>query len=338
MKQVFITGPKTAEIKEVPTPQAKDDWALVKIDVAPMCTEYKQYESGEVNHPLGHEAAGEVLDVAQPGKVNVGDRVVVMPQFPCGECELCLTGEYIHCQNIVDQKHFSGSDYGSSTYSQYIQKQSWLLPVIPEDISTEHASMLCCGLGPTYGAIDRMAIVKDDVGLITGLGPVGLGGIINARYRNSRVIGVSKNKYRADLAIELGADTVLDPEDPDLKKQIMSLTRGKGVDYAIDCSGNPDAMRLIIDVTARNGKIAFVGESDNLTVKISDDLIRNGLTLYGIWHYNHSGISELFKLVSDRKSEMDKLITHKFPLSKVQDAWELQLTRQCGKVLILPWE
>jgi L-iditol 2-dehydrogenase len=338
MKQVFITGKKKSEIREVPTPKAKEDWALVKIHVAPMCTEYKQFVDGQANHPLGHEAAGEVVEVAQSGNVKVGDRVVVMPQFPCGKCELCISGEYIHCQNIVDQEIYSGSEYGSSTYAQYILKTSWLLPIVPEDISTEHASMLCCGLGPTYGAIDRMKIDADDVGLITGLGPVGLGGVINARYRNSRVIGITKNKYRADLALELGAEKVLNPDDPDIEKQIRSLTQGKGVDYAMECSGSPEAMRLAIDVTARNGKIAFVGESVDLTVRISDDLIRNGLTLYGIWHYNLSGISELFRLVGECKSEMDKLITHKFPVSKVQDAWELQLTRQCGKVLILPWQ
>jgi L-iditol 2-dehydrogenase len=336
MKQVFITGPKSVEIRDVPTPTAKADWALVKIQVSPMCTEYKQYESGKVNHPLGHEAAGEVVEVAQSGKVQVGDRVVVMPQFPCGICELCISGEYIHCQNIVDQKLFSGSEFGSSTYTQYIIKPSWLLPVIPNDIGIEHASMLCCGLGPTYGAMDRMNIGAGETGLIAGLGPVGLGGIINAKYRNSRIIGITKNKYRTDLALELGAETVLDPDDPDIEKQIKDLTRGRGVDYSLDCSGNPQAMRIMLNTTARNGKVAFVGESEDLFVKISDDLIRNGLTLFGIWHYNLSGISKLFKLVRDSKDQMDRLITHRFPMSKVKDAWELQLTRQCGKVLILP--
>jgi len=338
MKQVFITGPKKSEIREVPTPQAKDDWALVKIDVAPMCTEFKQYESGEVNHPLGHEAAGEVVEVAQPGKVKVSDRVVVMPQFPCGICDLCVTGEYIHCHNIVDQKLYSGSEFGSSTYAQYILKPSWLLPVIPEDISTEHASMLCCGLGPTFGALERMNVQAGQIGLITGLGPVGLGGVINATYRNSRIIGITKNKHRTNLALKLGAEAIFDPDDPQIEEKILDLTSGKGVNYAMDCSGDPRAMKFMINVTARNGKVAFVGESGDLSVKISNELIRNGLTLYGIWHYNLSGIFKLFNLLRESKDKMDRLITHRFPMDKVTDAWELQLTRKCGKVLILPWE
>ena len=338
MKQVFITGPKKTEIRDVPTPQAKEDWALVKITAAPMCTEYKQFANGKANHPLGHEAAGKVIEVAQPGKVNVGDRVVVMPQFPCGTCDLCISGEYIHCQHIVDQQLYSGSERGSSTYAQFILKQSWLLPVIPDDISTDHASMLCCGLGPTFGALERMNVAGGETVLITGLGPVGLGGIINGRYRNCRVLGVTKNPYRANLALELGAEKILNPDDPDIDKQILDITGGKGVSCSIDCSGNPQAMKLILKVTKRNGKVSFVGESGDLTVKISDDLIRNGLTLYGIWHYNLNGVFKLFELVRETESAIDKLITHRFPISKVASAWELQLSRRCGKVLLLPWE
>jgi L-iditol 2-dehydrogenase len=338
MKQVFITGKKQSEIRDVPTPKAKEDWALVKITAAPMCTEYKQFANGETDHPLGHEAAGEVVEIAQPGKVNVGDRVVVMPQFPCGICDLCVSGEYIHCQNLVDQKLFSGSEYGSSTYAQYILKQSALLPVIPDDISVDHASMLCCGLGPTFGAMERMNTGPGDTVLITGLGPVGLGGIINARYRNCRVIGITKNSYRANLAIDLGANMILNPDDPDLENQVMDITGGIGSTCSIDCSGSPKAMRLLLNVTKRNGKVAFVGESGDLIVKVSDDLIRNGLTLYGIWHYNLNGISKLFDLVSKSKVSIDKLITHKFSINDVEDAWDLQMTRQCGKVLILPWQ
>jgi L-iditol 2-dehydrogenase len=338
MKQVFITAKKQSEIKEVPTPKAKEDWAMVKITAAPMCTEYKQYASGQVNHPLGHEAAGEVVAVAQPGHVMVGDRVVVMPQYPCGICDLCISGEYIHCQNLVDIKAFTGSEYGSATYAQYILKPSWLLPVIPDSISYEHAGMLCCGLGPTFGSMERMNINAFDTVLITGMGPVGLGGIINAVFRNARVLVVTKNPYRAKLARKLGAELVLDPEDKSTTQQIMDATAGIGATASFDCAGTESAQRLLFDSTARNGRIAFIGESGNLNINVSDDLIRNGLTLYGIWHYNLNGIQKLFLVAEKCKSQLDVLITHTFPLNKVQDAWELQIRRECGKVILQPWE
>ena len=81
-------------------PEPKEDWVLVKVHAVPLCTEYKGWLSG--NEYLGHEAAGEVVEVAQPGKVKVGDRVVVMPGAPCGKCALCISGEYIHCEHFYD--------------------------------------------------------------------------------------------------------------------------------------------------------------------------------------------------------------------------------------------
>ena len=73
-------------IIDLPDPKAKEDWVVVKVQTAPMCTEYKAFLNGGRAEYLGHEAAGEVVEVAQPGRVKVGDRVVVMPQNACGKC------------------------------------------------------------------------------------------------------------------------------------------------------------------------------------------------------------------------------------------------------------
>lgn len=338
MKKARIIGPRQAEIVDVPTPKAKGDWALVKIHVAPMCTEYEDYDAGEAVDCLGHEAAGEVVEVDQPGYVNVGDRVVVMPQYPCGICSNCIDGEYIHCEHTIDIKDHTGGEEGNETYAQYILKPSWLLPKIPDGVSYEHAGMLCCGLGPTFGAMERMNVNAFDTVLILGMGPVGLGGVINAVHRNARVIAGVGNPYRANLAKELGADEVVNPRDKDALSQIMDLTGGIGVDKAIDCAGNADAQRLMIDALRRNGQGTFVGESGAFQIQVSDDMIRKGLTLHGAWHYNLNGIAKLFQLIQREGQRLDKMITHSFPLSQVQEAWDLQLKRECGKVLIYPWK
>lgn len=336
MKQVVIRGPKQMAIVEVPTPRAREDWAVVKIIAAPLCTEYKQYESGRVHLPLGHEAAGEVVEIARPCDVEVGDRVVVMPQYPCGICRLCRSGEYIHCERTTDFRDVTGQEFGDGTYAQYMVKPSWLLPKIPDDLTYEEGSMLCCGLGPTFGALERMHSGAAHTVLITGLGPVGLGGVINATYRNARVIGITANPYRADLARELGAEAVFAPGE-NVLGEIREFTQGKGVDVAMECAGDSQAQRMLIDATARNGKIAFIGESGDFNLRISDDLIRNGLTLFGIWHYNYQGIGTLFDLVRRSKTKIKTLITHTFPMDQVQKAWELQLSRKCGKVILHPW-
>ncbi len=337
MKRVVIVDRRKCEIVNVPTPHAKDDWAVVKIIIAPMCTEYKQYESGIAKLPLGHEAAGEVVEVARKSKVKVGDRVIVMPQYPCGECSLCLSGEYIHCENNIDFAKFTGYSYGNDTFAQYIIKPSWLLPIIPDDISYENASMICCGLGPTFGAMERMHVDDFNTVLISGMGPVGLGGVINAVNRNARVIAVSRNEFRSKLAKEIGAQAIINPDNTDVFGKILELTEGKGVDVSIDCSGDATVQRLIINATRRNGKVAFCGESGEINLLVSIDLIRKGLTLYGIWHYNLNGVTKLLETVNYSKEKLDKMITHKFLLDEISKAWELQLTRQCGKVILYPW-
>ena len=174
MRKVAITGERQAAVVEVPDPEPKADWALVKVHVAPMCTEYKAFVAGRQIEHLGHEAAGEVVAVAQPCKVEVGDRVVVQPQYPCGKCRLCVAGDYIRCRNTYDFAEFTGSREGSATMAQYMLKPSWLLSPIPEDVSYEHASLAICGLGPTFGAFEDMSLSAFDTVLICGLGPVGL--------------------------------------------------------------------------------------------------------------------------------------------------------------------
>ncbi|MBI2297341.1 MAG: alcohol dehydrogenase catalytic domain-containing protein [Armatimonadetes bacterium] len=115
MKKAAITGERSAELLDVPDPRPRDNWAVVKVLTAPMCTEYKAWLAGGRAEFLGHEAAGEVVAVDRPCRVKPGDRVVVMPQYPCGVCDLCIEGEYIHCQHLVNAAEFTGSPSARSS-------------------------------------------------------------------------------------------------------------------------------------------------------------------------------------------------------------------------------
>ncbi len=338
MKVAAMFGDGKAGLIDKPDPTPKEDIVLVKIHVVPMCTEYKAFKGGHKGDHFGHEAAGEVVEVAQPGQVKVGDRVVVQPQYACGKCSMCLIGEHIHCQNNRDVSAITGSSTGTATYAQYLLKQDWLLTPIPDDVSYEHAGMACCGLGPTFGAMQQMSVNSLDTVLITGLGPVGLGGVINGHHRNARVIGVENQPYRVALAKELGAYAVLDPSDGDILKKIMELTDGVGVDKALDCSGSAQAHRLMVDSLRCKGQCAFIGEGGEFPLAVSRDMIRKGLVLRGNWHYNLGGYPKLMRVIKESKSQIDKFITHTFPMSEVQKAWELQVTGNCAKVVLYPWK
>ncbi len=336
MKVAAITGQRRCEVVDRPRPHAAGAYAVVKVLVAPMCTEYKGYRAGRASETLGHEAAGEVVEVAREGRVSVGDRVAVMPQYPCGACELCTAGDYIHCRNNVDPLSATGNEAGTATYAQYVIKPDWLLVPLPQDVSFEHGSMACCGLGPTFQAVEAMAVDAFDTVLVTGLGPVGLGGVINARCRGARVIGVEGHPYRAALAERLGAEAVLAPGEEALAA-VLERTGGRGVDAAIDCSGAGDAQRLCIDAARWRGQVAFVGQGGEVGVAASRDMIRKGLTLRGIWHWNLALTARMLATIRRSGEQLDRLITHRFGLGDIGDAWELQITGECGKVLLEPW-
>ena len=346
MKTAAITGKESCELREVQTPTAKEDYVVVKIRSAPLCTEYTDYRDGcsriefrrgdESPDTLGHEAAGEVVDVAQPGRVKVGDRVVVMPGFWCGSCRFCLAGDYIHCQNPPDPLAVCDCEAGTAAYAEYCLKQDWMLLPIPDGMSYDHASMACCGLGPAFHSMQRMQVTGLDTVLIAGTGPVGLGAVICATYRGARVISLGRNPYRSDLARKLGAQAVLDPEDPQTPRIISEMTGGEGAAKSVETTGAHLYMDVLMKATRRRGDIAIVGEGGDYPLAISDGMIRNGYTIHGIWHWNLGDAYDMMEMIGRVGDKLDVMITHHFPLEKIEDAWNLQMTGRCGKVIVHP--
>lgn len=338
MKRAVITGERQAALVDVPDPKPKEDWALVKVHATPMCTEYKGWARKGTSEFLGHEAAGEVVEVAQPCLVKPGDRVVVQPQYPCGKCRLCVAGDYIHCQRCINFVEFTGGPEGRATYAQYLLKPSWLLSPIPDGVPYEKAGLAICGIGPSFGAFDAMGVDAFDTVLITGLGPVGLGGVINALYRGARVIAADPIESRRERALAMGAALALDPTDGETVATIKEATDGVGVDAALDCSGTVEAERLCIDATRRKGKVAYVGECGaDLAIRVSPDLIRTGITLIGAWHYNLNLYPKLMHVIQ-HSPVIDQLISHVLPMSEIQRAFGLCASHETAKVILKPWE
>jgi L-iditol 2-dehydrogenase len=343
MKKVVISGIKRADLVEMPIPKPKDTWALVRMTVVPMCTEYKAWlhgpgERGQIA-ALGHEGVGEVVEVAQPCGVEVGDRVVLMGAGPCGRCVYCRAGDFLHCQNQTDAAAFTGEREPTGAYAQYRLGADWLLPAIPDDISDEHAAMAWCGLGPTFGAMQTARVDAFDTVLVTGAGPVGLGAIINAKFRGARVIVAELEPWRMERARMLGADAVVDPRDADIVKRVRGLTpEGLGVTCAVDCAGVVASQRLCIDATRPKERVCLVAESyDPLPITVSPDMIRKGLTLIGQWHYSVNDVPRIMQVIRASGAQLELLISHRFPMSRVQEALALSASHQCGKILLDPW-
>src|ERR1044072_3330678 len=152
MKKAVILGERQVGLIEVPGPQPMKDWVVVKVEASALCTEYKSYLVGRELQLGGHEGAGQVVATAQAGTVKIGDRVVILPQLPCGKCDLCRAGDSVYCENSYDFEKVVGNKNGLGTFGQYVLKPDWLLRPIPDGVSYEHATMAVDGIGASFGA------------------------------------------------------------------------------------------------------------------------------------------------------------------------------------------
>ena len=336
MKVAAVTGPGKAEVVEVPDPTVADNYCLVKITAAPMCTEFHGLAKGNPTHSMGHEAAGVIVDVGPRAGLAKGDRVVVMPQNPCGRCHLCLAGEHIHCQHPRKWKDICGCDDGRATFAQYCIQQDWLCWPIPDDISDEHASLACCGLGPTFNACRLMGVSGDDTVIVSGLGPVGLGGVINATHLGARVIGLDLSPYRLALARDLGAAEVIDPTAEGALDRILELTGGIGADKVIETANTAESVKFGAEAVRRKGQLAFVSWAGELPVRT---IVAKGLRIHGAWHWNHQTHGRaMLGVLGANAAKFDRMITHRFGLTRIADAFACQESGQCGKVILDPWK
>jgi len=322
-------------VSERPEPQAKGDIVKVKLIVCPMCTEWQAWSIGKESHELGHEGVGLVVDAAASKMLKTGDRVVVMPHAGCGMCPACLSGEHILCTDQRDLLAETGSRSGIGCYAQYLLKPDYLLWKVPADLSTMHAAMAVCALGPTFTAMRRMAVTARDAVVVSGCGAVGLGAIVNARTIGARVIALEINPYRMELAASLGAEMVLDPRDPELIAKVRAATGGYGADAAIETSNNPSAPPAVLELVRPRGRLAFVTWSGEVPVP---RITGKGIDIFGCWHWNHQEHGEeMAQRVRLAGPLLDKFMTHRFALEDVEEAFALQATGQCGKVMLLPF-
>lgn len=342
MDVVTLAARGKAVLAGKPLPRRDGGYALVKVVVAPMCNEHHAFADWDFrdrNRPdsLGHEAAGEVIEAPPGSRVRPGDRVVALCGYPCGRCPACRAGSYAHCPSPDDPLQACGSPSGECCFAQYVLKADWLLVPIPDGVSYEHAAMACCGLGATFTAMENLGVGPADTVLVTGLGPVGLGAVINGVLRGARVIGAARHPYRAKLARALGAEVVIDP-GCGAAGRVRDLTGGPGADCVVECSAAPVYQRLALDAVRRLGRVALLGESGELPVHVDRDIIQKGITLAGSLDLYLPHAPALMTLISRAGPLLDQFITHRFPLARIQHAWETQLSGDCGKIILYPWQ
>ena len=210
---------------------------------------------------------------------------------------------------------------------------------IPKNVSFKHAAACNCSFGVGFSNQEVMNVKAGDTVLVGGIGFIAMGHIISALYRNAKVIALLRNSYREKILRKMGVKHFVNPEDKDWKQKVKALTyENQGVDHAIDGSGVPYYQKKLMEVTRIYGNINFSGHTPGASLDLSPlhNIIDPAHTLQGQHDVREQDRERLIKALMDPivTKGIDAMVTHEFPIEQADKAFEVQISKQCGKVYL----
>jgi S-(hydroxymethyl)glutathione dehydrogenase/alcohol dehydrogenase len=363
--------------KPMPTIEHPND-AIVKVQLAAICGSDLHLYHGlmpdtRVGHTFGHEFIGQVIDVG-PSVENLqrGDRVMVPFNIYCGTCFFCARGLYSNCHNVNPNASAVGGIYGySHTSGGYDGGQAEYVrvpladvgpSVIPEWMSDEDAVLLTDAAATGYFGAQLGDIREGDVVIVFGAGPVGLVAARSAWLMGAgRVIVIDHLEYRLEKARSFAfAETFNFSEYDDIVLEMKKQTDYVGADVAIDAvgaegdgallqhvtsakfklqGGSPVALNWAIDAVRKGGTVSVMGAYGPMFSAVKfGDAMNKGLTI----HTNQAPVKRqwprLFEHVRNGYLRPSELVTHRFPLEHIAEAYHTFSAKLDGivKPLIVP--
>lgn len=329
----MFRGDRVIEFVEKPVPVPGPGQLLIRCRANALCaSDFGQYYHGSPITP-GHEAAGEVVVAGPETGTPEGTWGAVFLMDFCGRCRHCRMGITNICLN-------KRADYGFSHdggYGPYALINENVFFPTGEDISPAEATLLLDIMG-TGGHANRRALhAHAEIGslLVTGAGPIGLGVLAMAKLLLGEDIPVLISDmvpYRLDLAERLGGLPV--------NVQNAALSDGlkhhgfEVVDAAIDTSGVTAARRESMDLLALRGVQVCVGHGGELPLTVSPDLIGGERTVMGSEYFTYGELPESLKLLREHRAYLNQIITHRYPVEEIGEAYNQFIARDTGKVII----
>lgn len=328
MKALTFDGPGRRIWHEVPDPEIRDaEDAIVRVDAVTICGTDLHILHGDVpevkpGRVLGHEAVGTVEHVG-PAVTGFapGDRVLISCITGCGRCRFCRENHDGQC--------LSGGGWVLGHLIDGTQAERVRVPFahralhhLPESVSSEQA-LLLADILPTAYEVGVLAgrVCPGSTVAIVGAGPIGLAAILTAHlFSPSRIVVVDPAAQRRAAAERLGAQAVANPADA--LELIRDLTDGLGVDTAIEAVGVPEAFELCTDLVRPGGRVANVGvHGVPATLHLERLWIRDVTITTGL--VDTFSTPTLLRLLADGRLDTGELITHRFGLDEIQDAYDV---------------
>jgi threonine dehydrogenase-like Zn-dependent dehydrogenase len=333
MKGIVFLGDRKLEVRDFPDPAPGPRDVVVQMRASGMCgSDLPPYRSA---NPLpvvrGHEPCGVVVargSAVSEDEAPIDQRVMIHHYSGCGLCKYCRVG---YSQMCITGKHLVYGATANGGHGEYMTVTPSMLVPLDDALSFEQGASISCGTGTAFDALRRLDVSGRDTLAIYGQGPVGLSATMLAKAMGVRVIGVDFSPERRKMALDFGADVVIDPAADEPVAATKDLTHGEGATTTLDCTGNPDARVNAVKSAAPWGRVCFVGEGNTATFNVSPDIIHKQLTIHGSWTFSSVGQAECAQFIVDHKVDLDPLLTHRFKLDEAESAYQLFDTQTTGK-------
>ena len=332
-KAAVKTAEGTFEIKEVPMPEiTRPDYVLVKVRGSGVCGSdlhsWKVPRPEAVGKMSGHEVAGDIVAVGEEvTNVKVGDRVGVDSVIGCGKCYWCRVGQYHLCPDCFSIR----SETFAQGFSEYIVGPASHVYPIPDHVGYGEAAIMDV-YGTSIHAINRTNTHMDQTVVIIGAGPIGLSllDLVNIAGAKGIIIDVIDNPLEfAEKTI--GAYETINSTKVDPVKRVMELTDGRGADKVFECVGGRASSVVLpqaVEMVRRKGQVALIGAlRPDMELKVNWQKLQWGeidvVPVSGFYHWeNDPEFKMVTDLLIDGKLHATEMITHRFPLEKINEAFE----------------
>jgi len=322
MMAAVLYGKEHVEVEPVAIPQINKGDVLVKVRAALTCgTDVKVFRRGYHARMIvppalfGHELAGDIVGVGSDVKgFRVGQRVVAANSAPCLDCFYCKRGLENLCEDLL---------FNNGAYAEYIRIPDRIvkrnLYEIPAHISYQDAALvepLACVL---RGLEETHVRPGDNVAVI-GLGPIGLMFVRLAKVYGARVIAIGRRQTQLDRAARMGAEELLNTSsDGDIVRSVRELTKGRGVDIAIEAVGKPTTWQLAVSMLRRGGTVNFFGGCPNEShVSLDTSLLHySELTCKASFHHTPMHIRKALEAVTRADITARDFVNREEPLTNL---------------------
>src|SRR5215218_4462690 len=348
MKAVVFHGINDLRVEEVPKPQPKPGEAVIRITATTICGTDVHIVKGE--YPvrdgliLGHEPVAVIdqLGAGLEGEFTIGQRVIVGAITPCGQCFYCLNAAHSQCGGALGGWRFGNTINGAWAEYLLVPHARANLAVVPDTLTDEQVLMLPDIASTGISGAESGNVRTGDSVAVFAQGPIGLCATLGARLRGAAmIVGVDPVPERRDMARRFGASVTLNPAECDVVAELKRMTEGRGVDVAIEALGGQPTFEAALRSVRPGGILSSVGVYSGKLVApyeavyagLGDQRIVTTLCPGG-----KERMRRLMEMVATRRMDLTPLLTHRFALDDLHEAFELfsHQRDQVMKVAIFP--